>query len=173
MKKSYPGIKGFTLIELLVVVVIIGILAAIALPQYQRSVEKTKAMEGITALKAIWQATQMYELTTGKYPAKFDELDISYKALEGAVGNPVKFSSLFYIYLNYADKEYPMLDRASVAGYRYTLIFCPKDNSIWCGAGGVSDGNIEKEEALCQNIGGIKGTLPAGCATSRSVNYKL
>ncbi len=62
---SRSSIKGFTLLELLVVVLIIGILAAVALPQYQKAVEKARATEAITVLENIRNGIDAWVLSNG------------------------------------------------------------------------------------------------------------
>ena len=70
--------KAFTLIELLVVVLIIGILSAIALPQYKKAVERAKMAEAVINLRAIANANRVYYMTNGVYagPNDIDKLDV-------------------------------------------------------------------------------------------------
>ncbi|WP_424245960.1 prepilin-type N-terminal cleavage/methylation domain-containing protein [Elusimicrobium posterum] len=60
--------KGFTLIELMVVVLIIAILASVALPQYNRSVEKSRASEAMLTVKSLGDSVKRYMLERDTYP---------------------------------------------------------------------------------------------------------
>lgn len=71
--------QGFTLIELLVVVLIIGILSAVALPQYQTAVLKARTTEAFTNVKSLKDAAQVYRLETGTWPKSFDDLTLEWK----------------------------------------------------------------------------------------------
>ncbi|MBP5430078.1 MAG: type II secretion system protein [Elusimicrobiaceae bacterium] len=68
---------GFTLIELLVVVLIIGILAAVALPQYQFSVLKSRTAEALENLRTLHQAQELYFLEHGEYTDQLANLSIT------------------------------------------------------------------------------------------------
>ena len=87
--------KGFTLIELLVVVLIMGILASVAMPQYFKSVEKSRAAEGIAALTAAGSAYQRL-IMKGGYIATasfFQELDIDITNMNYFTMSPALFTS--------------------------------------------------------------------------------
>ncbi len=75
--------KAFTLIELLVVVLIIGILAAIAVPQYQKAVAKSRATQLVLTSKALVDAQKTYFLQNGFYAENISDLDISFPDASG------------------------------------------------------------------------------------------
>ncbi len=132
MKKTSK--LGFTLIELLVVVLIIGILAAVAVPQYQLAVEKSKAASIISLLKNIYNAQQVYYLANQEYATRYDVLDIQIPSGgEYSLNNTV---------IDYADKRRLnlCLSCPSIIGYPNTDIsyyiefyFSSKRRSCWAG----------------------------------------
>ena len=65
--------RGFTLIELLVVVIIIAILAAIALPQYNKAVMKARLADVETFIAHVEKAMDLYVLENG-YPSSYKDI---------------------------------------------------------------------------------------------------
>lgn len=120
--RSRDGSRGFTLVELAVVVVIIGVLAAFAVPRFLSSVERSKAAEAFNYLATVHSAMERYHARQGTYAASVDDLDTEFGQLEyftvGSVTVPSTESSLE------TGWELALTRTGASAGYgEYTVVF--------------------------------------------------
>ena len=159
--------KAFTLIELLVVVLIIGILSAIALPQYQKAVVKSRATEGVIVIRAWYDALQRYYLANGSYPTTLEsaisDIDITLPTLRYGV-----------LYYYYADSSSDNTVYVAVKNTKegYILSRTLRGSSSWVARGltcGV-DGDSATGTKICKSLCGtntltqIFGSPMQGCA---------
>ncbi len=114
--------KGFTLIELLVVVLIIGILSAVALPQYTKAVEKSRATEALTLLGNLVNAEQIYKMSTGSYTDDMTLLDLQLPGVSGTAKQSTTLAKNFQISIPVATTTtfLAVAQRGKVSGTTFT-----------------------------------------------------
>jgi prepilin-type N-terminal cleavage/methylation domain-containing protein len=132
--------KAFTLIELLVVVLIIGILTAIALPKYTRTVEKSRMMEARSNISALSKSYEIYYLERGYYPQSITDLDIS---IAGTQINHSDFSA--YIGARVAN-NYGEIIRVKDFDYAVSV---NTEKSVWWSDSIIAVRNSGKYKGIC------------------------
>ncbi len=139
-----PLLKGFTLIEVLVVVLIIGVLTAVALPQYQKAVLKSRYSAMMPIAKAIAEGNETFYMEHGNYSKEPTELMV-----QGRAEYPDGTSVLMY------DEDrlsYVRATNNSVPNARYLVYQKHSANfadTTMCEA----KDDVAKE--LCQSLGGV------------------
>ena len=158
---SSRSMKGFTLIELLVVILIIGVLAAVALPQYNKALKKSRFSAVMPMAKSVADANEVYYLEKNMYALGQDDLDVTPVIAENT---NVKLSGEY----QNADENYEYVSawRTDVPNVRYIVYQKHSVNfpdNIHCEAAKED----EQANALCVSLGGVltEGGLVPGYAT--------
>ena len=168
---------GFTLIELLVVVLIIGILAAMAMPQYFKAVERSRMAEAVTLMDSIVKSQHRKFMQTNRYAEFFEGLDVSPKGATGDMyftkGDPVtgRGGNGFVIRLRIGEFRSGLLDATRMVDgrmlppslqYRYKLFRYYQSDNTTCW------GRDQAGRELCADFCGIDTPVDYCCSDGTS-----
>ena len=140
---------GFTLIELLTAVIIIAVLAAVAVPQYQKAVLKSRYSSMMPLAKALADSNETYYLANGAYAQDLEELPVQGKANDTS-GTAVKL-------VDGQDLSYVQVSNTQVPNAQYVVY--QKHSNKLSGAT-VCEAADERADKLCAALGGTE-TSPA------------
>ncbi len=158
MKNRSTGrLDGFTLIELLVVVLIIGILAAVALPQYRIAVAKSRLAALIPNVRALKDGLELYRLANGAYPPD-PSYDVGFDIEIGAGchgADGVEWitcpNGVFYDRLDYGEPTVSGIDTRVHLGYLMYLEHSDYPNEIRC----LATATDTTANQVCKSLGGV------------------
>ena len=168
---------GFTLIELLVVVLIIGILAAMAMPQYFKAVERSRMAEAITLMDSIVKVQRRKFMQTNHYAGEFQGLDVSPKGAIGAYyytkGDPTTGAGGNGFALGIMTRDFTGAkvfagrmangsQSATSLQYRYTLNRYYQSDNVTC------EGDNQAGQELCADFCGIDTPVRECCDNGTS-----
>ena len=166
--------KGFTLIELLVVVLILGILAAMAMPQYFKAVERSRMTEAVTLLSNIASAQQRKYLQINAYAKDYRGLDVAPAGATGSVyytkgtvttgaggngfGVTLSSTNAYTTGFATATREAGGVPTDAGLNYQYNLVRYYASDLTTC------NGTNTNGQALCADFCGIDTPVPSCCS---------
>lgn len=166
--------RGFTLIELLVVVLIIGILAAVALPQYQTAVAKSRLAAVIPNVRALKNAEEAYFMANGVYlNDTFDELTFDMPGFHQIGLGHYSDGKTGYDALTAVDNRQDVMGytkdpKGILNSYGMYLDASDKPGRTYCGARADSD----TANKVCRSMGG-KSYIASRCTATYATACNL
>ena len=158
IRKTEKTRRGFTLIELLVVVLIIGILSAVALPQYQKAVDKSRVATMLPLMRRWIDAMALYKLENGSYMTKdedhptADMLGVSWPKDGAETSYGLEYTTdLWYCYANEEHSGYVYCESQwKASGQNFTIMMTQPDDPDYPQGTRFCRWNV----SFCKSLGG-------------------